>query len=122
MKFKGYCCTFQIDLNKDIFLPKSFIIPSFIPILYEHKKMIGYITYIKEKNHGLYIEFKIKTFDEFIVRKIFDGFLNNLSIGFIPIKYFYKNNIRYITLVKILEVSIVEKPAQNNTKFYLLKI
>lgn len=119
MEFKGYCCNFKVDLNKDIFLPSSFIIPSFLPILYEHKKIIGYVTYIKENLNGLYIEFYIKNINTFIMKKIFDGFLNNLSIGFRPIKYFYKNNIRHIKLLEVIEISIVEKPAQINTKFYL---
>ena len=110
LKFKGYCCNFVIDKNKDKFLKNSFIFKQKVPVLYEHKKLIGYTTKIIENYFGLYVEFQL-FHKPFKLHK-------NLSIGFKCLDAFYKNHIRNIKKAEILEISIVENPSQINTHFY----
>ena len=109
--FKGYCCNFTVDKNRDKFLKGSLIFQQQLPILYEHKTLIGATTHIKEDNFGVYVEFILHKNIENISNKKF-------SIGFKCLNSYYKNNIRYIHKAKILEISIVKNPAQINTNFY----
>jgi hypothetical protein len=112
--FRGYCCHFLVDRNKDKFLKNSFIYEEKIPILYEHKIIIGYTTQVREDSFGLYIEFKL--FDT--LNKIDFQIPSKLSVGFKCLKYFYKKNIRYIVKAKILEISLVKNPSQPTTYYY----
>lgn len=125
MKFRGYCCSFDTDLKKDIFTQGCFQYTLPIPIFYEHKSFIGYVNKIKENHNGLYIEFTIynnmynNKLYSYIRYNFFKGLLNYLSLGFTVKQCYYLNNIRYLINIEILEISIVKKPTQPNTKFYL---
>jgi hypothetical protein len=110
--YKGYCCNFFVDKNKDKFLKNSFLFQQKIPVLYEHKFIIGHTTKIIEDHFGLYVEFQI-----FNKNKIINTY-RNLSIGFECLDAFKKNYIRYIKKAKILEISIVKNPSQIATYFY----
>ena len=110
--YKGYCCNFFVDKNKDKFLENSFLFQQKIPVLYEHKFLIGYTTKILEDDFGLYVEFQIFTKNTKI------NTCRNLSIGFKCLDFFKKNNIRYIKKAEILEISIVKNPSQIATYFY----
>jgi HK97 family phage prohead protease len=109
--FYGYASIFrEKDLNGDVILPESFIEtslnPEIIPLFLEHdaRKQIGVIEKIRQDNTGLYVEGMIEK--EFAKKKI------PLSIGYIP-NFEMKsiNGSRYISQIKLLEVSLVKKPA-----------
>jgi HK97 family phage prohead protease len=110
--FYGYASIFKVkDLNNDIILAESFdeedLNPNKIPFLYEHypEYKIGSISKILQNNKGLYVEGKIEK--EFIQSSVF-----GLSIGYIPIfKMKAYNGIRYISKLKLFEISMVKNPA-----------
>lgn len=112
--FYGYASVFnEKDLNGDIILKESFkeeqLKPEDIPLLLEHnpRKKIGTITRLKQTEKGLFIE-------GFIERKFAKNKLP-LSIGYIPsFKMKSENGIRFITNLKLFEVSVVNKPANSS--------
>ena len=76
-----------------------------LPILKEHNgQPIGLVTHIESTKKGIFIKFK--------TTEQISGFL---SIGFKTIKCLFKNNIRYLQEIEILEISVVEKPVQHET-------
>lgn len=109
--YKGYCCNFFVDKNYDKFLKNSFIFPEKLPIMYEHKILIGYSNKIIENDFGVYVEFYLFNSIPYLP--------NYLSIGFKCLNFFYKNNIRYISKAEILEISLVKNPSQFNTYIYV---
>lgn len=110
--FFGYASIFnERDLNGDVILPQSFdesfLLPNKVFLFYEHdsKQNIGKLLKLRQNSKGLYIEGLVH--NAFVKQKMF-----YLSIGYIPI-YKHKSScgIRYISKIKLFEVSVVKKPA-----------
>lgn len=123
--FIGYGALFYPDSMGDIFLKDSFIINQHtLPILYEHKYIIGYSNKIYCDNYGLKIVFSI---DENKLNNILKKEhhkpnkkkpLHNLSIGFKALDWELIVPYRYLRKVQILEISIVKNPAQKFATFW----
>lgn len=118
MKCQGYGALFIPDTHRDLFMRKSFIIKNKqIPLLYEHKYIIGHTINIYEDPQGLKVEFLVM--DDFIKKFIYKGVLKHLSIGFIPLIHDRHTSCRLLKKVDLLEVSIVNIPAQKDARFWI---
>jgi hypothetical protein len=109
--FYGYASIFnEVDLNGDVILGKAkWDEASQIPLFLEHnpKKKIGTIERIIQNDKGIFVEGRVVS--QFAKKKL------NLSIGFIPSGVFKdKKGVRYITSLKIFEISVVNKGANKN--------
>lgn len=111
--YEGYAALFCEDQVQDAFIRDSFITKGNVPILYEHKHIIGYTLSIKEDLFGLKVIFTILPFFESFVKKY-----KYLSIGFKTLKSFQKGRVRYIEKARVVEVSIVFTPAQKKALFW----
>lgn len=119
--FYGYASIFnEKDLNGDIVLGKSFeednLIPEQIPLLYEHNqnKKIGKVLKLKQDQKGLYTE-------GIILHEFIPGKIMYLSIGYIPIfKLQSRNKTRYLSKIRLFEISVVKKPANVKAIAFLL--
>jgi HK97 family phage prohead protease len=113
----GYGALFTPDHNHDIFIKNSFFIRKTpIPLLYEHKYIIGHVETLIEDVYGLKINFYITnlTIEKLVQKKL----LKNLSIGY-EIKDYEKDNLyRYLKKVEVLEISIVRNAAQSLATFW----
>lgn len=118
--FKGYASVFNIlDAHNDIILPGAFTNledASKIKLLWQHDatRPIGQITEAKQTEYGLFIKGRIlnsiekgREAYELVSKNAIEG----LSIGFEVLDYYYDNSIRYITKLKLWEISIVTFPA-----------
>jgi HK97 family phage prohead protease len=109
--FYGYASIFnEIDFNKDVILKESFNWEGEqLPLLLEHnpRKIIGEVSKITQNEKGLFVEGKIH---EYFAKKEL-----KLSVGYIPsISFASKNGIRYLSKLKLIEISVVKKPANKN--------
>lgn len=126
-KFSGYASTFgNIDYHSDVIEKGAFkrSISKNVPVLYNHKKQIGWATKMKEDSKGLYVEAEIlsdpdlQTSKEavvFIKSAIEKGFSMGLSIGGVPLEYkrLSKGNKSYFLIsdFELLEFSVTPTPA-----------
>jgi HK97 family phage prohead protease len=120
-EFSGYASIFHSeDLVGDVILPgafKSSIGTSFhIKLLWQHnpEEPIGVITNIFEDERGLFINGRFllelnKAKEAYTLVK--NEAIKGLSIGYQIEDFFFDKGIRYITKVKLLEVSLVTFPA-----------
>jgi HK97 family phage prohead protease len=118
-KYVGYGALFVPDANGDVFMRNSFIINSQqLPLLYEHKYIIGFTNSIIEDPYGLKVEFTLLNgeFKKFIDK----GLLKHLSVGFKLIDFIKNGPYRQLKKVEILEVSMVNVAAQKLATFYSL--
>ncbi|OED45346.1 hypothetical protein AB836_01930 [Rickettsiales bacterium (ex Bugula neritina AB1)] len=117
MKYQGYCIYNNIiDKENDTFLPNSLISKQNVSIFLEHNKSIGVTTSINEDKKGIFIKFNIlKKYEIYVKNHPY------LSIGFVTNKFHRINNNRYIIEFKLIEISIVKFPVQENTKFFFEK-
>lgn len=120
---KGYICQFnKQDQGGDILLPTvinhNAIIPSEVKMLYQHdiNRPIGRWNHIKADNYGIYAEGEIdKGFQdgEYAAHIVENGLIDGLSIGFIPIDYYYRDDgVRVLKKIDLREISIVTFPMQ----------
>ena len=120
VKFSGYASVFNTkDYFDDIILPLSFLknTKENIRLLYEHDlcKEIGFITSTVQDEIGLYVEGIINTSEKKLIDLIFSNEYYGLSIGYIAKKYYYSGNIRIITELELIEVSLVLHPANKHS-------
>jgi len=121
--FSGYASVFNVpDSNNDIILPGAFA-DSFssvneVKMLWQHDTTnpIGTFTVLQETGEGLYVEGELltsltkgKEACDLITKGVIDG----LSIGFEIVEQFFESGKRYITKVKLWEISIVTFPANH---------
>jgi hypothetical protein len=73
-----------------------------LPVLLEHKKLIGKVLSVKLDNYGIHVVLGLwqETPQQY------------LSIGFEILKYEIVDNVRIIKSINILEVSLVHNPSQ----------
>lgn len=119
----GYASVFNnVDSENDIITEGAFKnnicnIKS-LPLLLEHNrtKQIGCISDVCEDAYGLYVQFVIPNqcaICQNLLTLIKSGILKGLSIGYEVCKYYYdkSSNIRYITDLKLHEISLVKIPS-----------
>ncbi|WP_248499791.1 HK97 family phage prohead protease [Staphylococcus aureus] len=124
---EGYASTFggEPDSYNDIVVKGAFAKTlqergDQIKFLWQHdwNTPIGKVVSAVEDEKGLFIKVKISETDKGkeTMMLVKDGALNQMSIGYRTIKGHYDNEtgIRYITEVKLYEVSIVTFPANEN--------
>lgn len=126
IKICGYANVFNIkDYKNDIILPLSFSKnKNIIPILYEHNSnyIIGHTINIYENETGLYVDGILDINNKHLENLIFSDIINGLSIGYEARNFYYENNNRIITNIKLLEVSLVKNPANKHSKITFKKI
>jgi len=112
----GYAAIFDhIDLSKDRFIIGAFrnvdIDQRPIPMLHQHRSLhpIGKWSSIKEDNTGLHVSGIVT--DRAVRRLIIAG-IDGLSVGFRAHHYTISKHIRTISLVDLVEISIVRNPMQ----------
>ncbi len=132
--FGGYASVFNtIDANNDVILPGSFKETLLkkrndyinyhnwqIDLLWEHNidQLIGFIESLTEDEYGLYVTAKVDislNLGNEIIDLIKHRIVSGLSIGFQVKNSYYNdyNNIRYISEVELLEISLVAIPANS---------
>lgn len=128
---EGYASTKFIDRVKDVVLPTAFekSLPEFLkgshPLLFNHNpnEPVGKIVGAKIDDTGLFVRAEIgKDYGraDDVWKMIQDGVLKAFSIGFIIKKTEEKDdepNVRYITELDLLEISIVSVPANKEALF-----
>lgn len=120
--FSGYASLHNVvDSYNDIILPGAFggsLDVASVKLLWQHdpKSPIGVLTKIEETLTGLYVEAKILTTIEkgreayeLLKASVIDG----LSIGFETIEHKLVGEYRYITKLKLWEISVVTFPAND---------
>lgn len=132
-KITGYAARFgNVDSYNDIIMQGAFKktlkekTPKEINFLYEHdeSKTVGYLTMLQEDEQGLYfegqiLEDKMKA-AEIAYNEIKEGYIDSLSIGYIPTKYEVKDGIRMLKEIDLYEISLVKNPA--NPKANILSV
>ncbi|MCE2992088.1 MAG: HK97 family phage prohead protease [Candidatus Jidaibacter sp.] len=125
--FSGYASIYNIvDSYHDIILPGAFggeLDVTSIKLLWQHEpeSPIGVFTKIEETVNGLYVEGRILTSIE-RGREVHEllkaGAIDGLSIGFQIEDQFFDGEYRYITKLKLWEISIVTFPANEKARIY----
>lgn len=130
---KGYASAFYVkDQQKDVILPGAFEESvlyfekkGFLPLLWQHQASnpIGKVIVLKEDRYGLYFEAiltKGVCQSEEASYLLEDKVIDSLSIGFqIQKSHINKvEKIREISKVRLLEISLVTFPANQNAKIY----
>ncbi len=124
----GYASVFDvIDQENEIISKNAFQFhKNDVKLLWQHdsSKPIGKIQTLEQNEFGLKIEAKI--FDTVQLGKeaitlIKEGVLNNLSVGFKMLDYYYnQEGVKIISKAELLEVSVVTFPA--NKKAHIISI
>lgn len=117
--FKGYASVFNNpDYNNDIILPNAFddSVIGDIKFLWQHDaaQPIGKITNLYQDKKGLVVEGKISLNTQKgreVYELLKENIVNGLSIGFEVRDFFYMEQYRFLTKVKLWEVSVVTFPA-----------
>lgn len=122
---QGYASVFHVkDLQKETIIPGAFkgALNLFntpgeaLKMLFEHDPDIevGQWHRMEEDAHGLWVEGQLNLTNETgrrMLMLIEMKQVNGLSIGFIPLRTFQKDNIRIIENLKLIEISLVSNPA-----------
>jgi len=126
--FSGYASVFDIeDSSGDIIKFGAFKnIDRNIKLLWQHNanKPIGKILELIEECKGLYIKAQIildldAGKEAYILLK--NNIIDGLSIGYMPLNFYYKDNIRIITEIKVVEISVVTFPANDKARIENIK-
>lgn len=110
---EGYASTRVIDFSGDIVIPEGINLNIFKKnpiIFYNHFQSslpIGKATKIKADEYGLFIKIKYAVEEnkeaETIYKLVKGGYIKQHSIGFLPLKVYYKGTNEYIALNKELK-------------------
>lgn len=89
-------------------------------MLFEHKNRVcGKWIQAQEDNYGLKLEGVIESLENGdIVKKVMNGTINGLSIGFFLVKSHRLNSVRYIKEAHLVEISLVGSPANGFSRFF----
>ncbi len=128
-RFFGYASVFNVeDLHGDVILPNAFAgnDVSSVKLLWQHNasEPIGRVLNLVQTQYGLLIEGQIIESTEQgkdIINMIADGVIDGLSIGFEIVEAEKLEGKRYISKVKLWEVSIVTFPANPEARIGELK-
>jgi HK97 family phage prohead protease len=115
----GYASTWDEDLQGDIVDPHAFdrTLASGRKVRFllghDQTQVLGVTKTLKTDTTGLYGEFKISktSLGTDVHQLLLDGGLDSFSIGFIPIDTERRGDLRVITNLELLEVSVVAVPA-----------
>ncbi|MFI4984279.1 MAG: HK97 family phage prohead protease, partial [Rickettsiales bacterium] len=127
--FKGYASVFNnLDNHNDIILPNAFlgVEAKEVKFLWQHdvNQPIGKITKLYQDKVGLVVEGKLSLNSD-KGREVYgllkDGAVEGLSIGFEVKDSFCKGEYRYLTSIKLWEVSVVTFPANSEAKVIEVK-
>ena len=125
----GYASVFNsVDQHNDLIKQGAFknLHQEKVKFLWQHKadKPIGTILEIKEDNHGLFFKAKLlldvpqaKAAYKLVKEKAISG----VSIGFKPINYHYKGDVRIIENINLWEISLVTFPANIEANITVIK-
>lgn len=104
---------FKESLSKN---QSSIIMPK---MLYEHneKHCCGVWIDANEDDYGLKMKGVVFKSEKEIIQNILNGKVSGLSIGFYLLESHMKNDVRYITKLKLKEVSLVSRPANQYSRF-----
>lgn len=86
--------------------------------------IIGKYTSIKEDDNGLFVEGELTkghSEAENVAALLRHGAISGLSIGYIPVKTEQEGVIRKLTEIKLIEISVVEEPADLGAQITTLK-
>jgi HK97 family phage prohead protease len=127
--FYGYASIFNTkDSCNDIILPKSFDNSlksnniNNIKLLWQHNplKQVGYFADIHEDYLGLFIEGRLDDYKIYCFVK--NNLVSGLSIGYRAKKYnFDTKNNRVLAEVELVEISLVNFPANKHSKITYCK-
>jgi HK97 family phage prohead protease len=122
--FYGYASIFNTrDSHNDIILPKAFENSlkikgvSNIKLFWQHdsSRQIGYFTNIHEDYLGLFVEGKFDNYKSYCLVK--NNIVSGLSIGYRTKNYnFDKNGSRILGEIDLIEISVVNFPANKHSK------
>ena len=123
---EGYASTPDVDLCNDIMQQDALMKslkkhgkPSFLHQHNQDEKPLGVIEKVELQDNKTYIKARmpkgIVANDE-VATLIKKGAYKGLSVGYSVLDYYYKNNIRIITDIIWLEVSLVSVPANQDAK------
>jgi HK97 family phage prohead protease len=124
----GYLAAYTLDLGNDVIAPGAFSktlreakafaaahnTDSLYPLLWQHQKdePIGAITQAREDARGLLVTARLNR-DCDRGRQAYDGLKNgylSFSIGYRPVKYEWKGQVRHLTEIGLAEGSVVTFP------------
>lgn len=128
--FSGYASVFNfVDAHNDMILPGAFTDlndATKIKLLWQHEasQPIGQIMEVSQSEYGLFIKGKIfqtlekgKEAYELVSKGAIDG----LSIGFEILDFYYEEEIRCISKIRLWEISIVTFPANEKATINEIK-
>lgn len=130
-KFSGFASVFNVvDEHGDMILPGAFADSidngSTVKLLWQHDHTmpIGLIHKLVESEHGLYIEGEIvldiaKGNEAYSLLK--KGVIDGLSIGYEIEDFYHEDGIRFISKLKLWEVSVVTFPANQMAQITEIK-
>lgn len=138
--FKGYASTFgNVDRGSDVILPGAFVdsinemkqAGDFLPVIWQHDsdEPIGVYTAFYEDSKGLWVEGKLPKEDTFVSGRVIPqmkvGSVRKLSIGYSVWmdggSFEIRDDIRYISKLKLWEVSPVTIPMNNEANITEIK-
>jgi HK97 family phage prohead protease len=117
-EFSGYASTYgNTDSTGDVIISGAFTRTlqsgKERPLLYQHRDPIGLVT-LTDTPEGLVAKGKL-SLDVQLAKDAYallrDGVIKAMSIGFETIKADYKGSVRYLSEIKLWEVSLVTFPA-----------
>ncbi len=132
-KFKAYASVFNVqDRQNDIILPGAYFEIKDnpkklinLPILWQHisEKKIGKVLKIREDYRGLIIYGALDTnsttgMDCYLKMK---RGIAGVSIGYYPTEFHQEGNLKYISKIKLQEISIVTFPANEDARILALE-
>lgn len=138
--FKGYASTFgNVDRGGDVILPGAFVdsiaemkqAGDFLPAVWQHSSRdpVGIYTAFLEDLKGLWVEGKLPKADTFVSGRVVPqmkvGSVRKLSIGYSVWmdggSFEIRDEIRYISKLKLWEVSLVTIPMNNEANITEIK-
>ena len=136
VKIKGLASTPQVDRYNDIVKPEAFMnamatymLNPIVLLQHDSCKPIGKVTAYQITADGLEVEAEISNDVDNCMKLITDKILRGFSIGFMVKKWEYQTNtteetmqeIRVITELDLVEISVVSTPANPGSIFTLSK-
>lgn len=131
LKFSGYASTFGgVDSYGDTIVKGAYentLSDRDRPVAMRwnhYGPIIGKYTSIKEDDNGLFVEGELTkghSEAENVAALLRHGAISGLSIGYIPVQTEQEGVIRKLTEIKLIEISVVEEPADLGAQITTLK-
>ena len=120
---EGYTSVFgNIDAYGDVVVKgasvKSIADFSRIKVLKQHdpSNIVGKVVDIREDETGIWFRAMISKAEEKLAVKIEEGLYDEMSIGYYTIERDFKNDIRYLNEIELVEISVVFRAANDKAK------